>query len=115
LAEKVVESGVEFVAGDYWRLWPVVFKANLILYERGESRRVWGLGCRAGPTRHRWELDRRGGTAVVAHLARPLGPSDQKLDWIARHLDLEIGDREGAVGALDLYRFRLRSDRIASR
>lgn len=115
LAEKVVKSGVDFVAGDYWTLWPVVFKANLILYERGESRRVWGLGCRAGPTRHRWPLSPDGGTAVVAHLARAARPAGQGLDWIARHLDLEIGDREGAVGALDLYRFRLRSDRIASR
>lgn len=115
LAEKVVDSGVEFVAGDYWSLWPVVFKANLILYERGETRRVWGLGCRASDTRHRWELDRHGGTATVAHLARTPQPCGHSLDWIAKHLDLEIGDREESVGDLELYRFRLRDDRIARR
>lgn len=73
------------------------------------------LGCRASDTRHRWELDRHGGTATVAHLARTPQPCGHSLDWIAKHLDLEIGDREESVGDLELYRFRLRDDRIARR
>jgi hypothetical protein len=114
-AEQVVESGVEFVAGDYWRLWPVVFKANLLLQDRGEPRRVWGLGLRAGATRHRWEAVVRDGEASVAHLTGPPKPPAQDLRWIADHLDLEIGDRSGVVGDLDLYRFRLSTSRIARR
>jgi hypothetical protein len=115
LAEQVVESGVEFVAGDYWSLWPVVYKANLILYDRGETRRVWGLGFRAGDTRHRWEATVRDGGATVAHLASTPQPCRHDLRWIGQHLDLEIGDREGSAGNLDLYRFRLRDGRIARR
>ncbi len=115
MAEKVVESGVEFVAGDYWSLWPVVFRANLILYERGEQRRVWGLGFRAGAARHRWEATVLDGGATVAHLPRTSPRGDHDLRWIAEHLDLEIGDHEGAFGDLELHRFRLRDGRIARR
>ena len=115
LAEQVVESGVEFVAGDYWSLWPVVYKANLILYDRGETRRVWGLGFRAGDTRHRWEATVRDGGATVAHLPRTSPRGDHDLRWIADHLDLEIGDRERSLGDLDFHRFRLRDGRIAHR
>lgn len=115
LAEQVVESGVEFVAGDYWSLWPAVFKANLILYDLGETRRVWGLGFRASNTRHRWEATVRDGGATVVHIARTPQPCRHDLQWIGEHLDLEIGDRESSLGDLDLYRFRLRDGRIARR
>jgi hypothetical protein len=115
LAEQVVESGVEFVTGDYWSLWPVVFKANLMLHDRGETRRVWGLGLRARDTRHRWADRLRDGTATVAHIAHTQRPYRHDLEWIGRHLDIEIGAHEGSVGDLEMHRVRLREERIARR
>lgn len=115
LAEQVVESGVGFVAGDYWSLWPVVFKANLIIRDRGEDRQVWGLGFRAADTRHRWADGMRERGATVAYLARTPQPCGHHLPWIAKHLDLEVGDCAGSSGDFELYPFRLRDDRIARR
>lgn len=113
LAEQVVESGVGFVAGDYWTLWPVVFRANLILHDRGDARRVWGFGGRARVTRPSWEAKVGEGTATFANLARTPDPSRHDLGWIARHLDIEIGEQEESIGDLDLYRFRLGPDRTS--
>jgi hypothetical protein len=43
------------VAGDYWRVWPSVFHANLMLREQGETRTVWGITLHAEPTRPQWK------------------------------------------------------------
>lgn len=42
------------VCGNYWDLWPTVFRANMVLAERGEARVVWGVAPRAEPTRTQW-------------------------------------------------------------
>lgn len=114
LAEQVVASGADFVAGDYWIVWPVVFKANLILHQQGESRRVWGLTGRANVTRDRWDMARRGGTATLAHVAKRRG-SDDELVGITNALGIQLGEPVGGSGGLELHRFRLEEQRIASR
>jgi len=43
------------VAGDYWKVWPAVFHANLVLHEQGESRTVWGISLCSTPTRPQWQ------------------------------------------------------------
>jgi len=43
------------VAGDYWKVWPSVFHANLVLHERGDKRNTWGITVRAEPTRPQWQ------------------------------------------------------------
>jgi hypothetical protein len=43
------------VAGDYWRIWPSVFHANLVLHDLSDNRTVWGVSYRSGPTRKGWE------------------------------------------------------------
>jgi hypothetical protein len=54
---EILASRCTHVAGDYWRVWPSVFHANMVLYERGERRRVWGLAHRSLPTRRFWNAE----------------------------------------------------------
>jgi hypothetical protein len=51
----VLAAHCTHVAGDYWKVWPSVFHANLTLREQGESRTVWGITLRAEPTRAQWK------------------------------------------------------------
>ncbi|HEV7225969.1 MAG TPA: hypothetical protein VGN42_24905 [Pirellulales bacterium] len=51
---ELLDSGCTHVAGDYWKVWPAVFRANLALYEQGERRVVWGVSERSGPTHRYW-------------------------------------------------------------
>ncbi|MGH7137124.1 MAG: hypothetical protein ACREHD_15390, partial [Pirellulales bacterium] len=57
------------IAGNYWRVWPAVFSANLKLYEQGERRVIWGLTLRSNPTSAFWKAVPRSNTriAVFAH------------------------------------------------
>jgi hypothetical protein len=50
----VLTAGATHVAGDYWRVWPTVFHANLVLHERRARRVVWGLSWRSRPAWKRW-------------------------------------------------------------
>ncbi len=54
VAADVLASRATFVAGDYWTVWPAVFQANGVLYERREARRVFGVSVRAWPTVPLW-------------------------------------------------------------
>lgn len=56
IGRPVAAAGCTHVLGDYWRVWPAVFHANLLLAGRGEGRRVWGITHRSAPT---WPLWRR--------------------------------------------------------
>jgi hypothetical protein len=42
------------LAGNYWKVWPAVFHANLTHNERGDGRRVWGITHRCEVTRPFW-------------------------------------------------------------
>jgi hypothetical protein len=108
LAEQVVASRSRFVAGEYWTLWPVVFKANLLLHERGESYRVWGLGYRGSVTRHLWGLDEGTGPATLAYLKNAASQGfGGTMDWIANYLRLKVHDRTNSTPNLDFYTFEL--------
>jgi len=54
LTPDVLASGCTHIAGDYWTVWPAVFHVNLALYERGESRTVWGVTYVGQPTSMIW-------------------------------------------------------------
>jgi hypothetical protein len=44
------------VAGDYWKVWPSVYHANLMLRDQGKSATVWGITIPCGgATRAQWE------------------------------------------------------------
>jgi hypothetical protein len=42
------------VVGTYGQVWMSVFHCNLVLYERGQDRHVWGVGGRCNPTWGMW-------------------------------------------------------------
>ena len=51
----VIDEGCTHVVGDFWRVWPVVFHANLTLHDRGERRVVWGIAQNSESTSHLWK------------------------------------------------------------
>ena len=50
----MLEQHCTHVTGDYYRVWPAVFHANLALVERGTEATVWGIAQRSLPTADRW-------------------------------------------------------------
>ncbi|HEY2737249.1 MAG TPA: hypothetical protein VGK45_02525, partial [Thermoanaerobaculia bacterium] len=50
----ILASGATHVIGNFWRVWPAVFHANLLLDERGEKQKIWGITYRSAPTRSLW-------------------------------------------------------------
>lgn len=49
-----LQSGVTVIAGDYWRVWPGVFYANLLLVRAHSDARVFGLTYRSEATDPLW-------------------------------------------------------------
>lgn len=64
-ADEVLATRCTHIAGNYWRVWPAVFAANLALYERGEHRVVWGLTLRSLPTSELWRAIPRSETRIA--------------------------------------------------
>lgn len=54
-APAILAARCTHVIGSYWRVWPAVLQADEILWERGETRRVWGITTRSRPTRDLWQ------------------------------------------------------------
>jgi hypothetical protein len=54
MTTDVLATGATVIAGDYWAVWPAVFHANLVLYERGGREGIYGLTYRSGPTEALW-------------------------------------------------------------
>jgi hypothetical protein len=64
----LIRLGVTHVAGDYTRVWPAVFHANMALYNSGKPRVVWALTSRNAPTRALWDYgNRRDWRIAVLH------------------------------------------------
>ena len=51
---ELLAANCTHIAGSYWDVWPAVFHTNLILYERGETRLLWGLSQRSPATKTLW-------------------------------------------------------------
>jgi len=51
---ELLAANCTHIAGNYWDVWPAMFHANLILYERGETRVLWGLSDRSLATKALW-------------------------------------------------------------
>ncbi len=77
LTPDVLAARCDLVAGDYWSVWPAVFHASLVLHERKEARRVWGVCHRTNPTVWQW-WDRRAGLRIC----RPRGEEPQAERWL---------------------------------
>ena len=52
MTDDLIAARCTHLAGDYFRVWPAVFHARLVLYERGEDRIVWGVTGRGEATAH---------------------------------------------------------------
>jgi hypothetical protein len=96
----VLHSGATVVAGDYWRVWPVVFHANLALSRTHAQTRIFGLAYRSEETDPLWQ--RPGPSILIAG-----SPDDPSVAAVA--------DEHGVVATLqthlpeiDLYVGRLR-------
>lgn len=50
----VLDSGCTHVVGDFWHVWPTMFHANMLLADRGQPARVWGVAFRCRPTSDTW-------------------------------------------------------------
>jgi len=55
LTPAVLRSGATVIAGDYWRVWPAVFHANLALARAHASTRVFGLAIRSEDSDGLWK------------------------------------------------------------
>jgi len=52
--KEILSVHANVIAGSYFRVWPAVYHANLVLYEQGQRKRIFGLTIRDGPTRKSW-------------------------------------------------------------
>ena len=51
----ILDARCTHVSGDYWRVWPAVFHANLVLYERKAGHVIWGVTFRGSPAYSHWK------------------------------------------------------------
>jgi hypothetical protein len=72
----VLHSGATVVGGDYWRVWPAVFHANLALYRTHANARVFGLAYRSEETDPLWQ--RAGQSILIAG-----APDDPSVEAVA--------------------------------
>ncbi len=52
--DEIVASGATHLLGGYWRVWPAVFHANMVRWERGEKKPIWGITVRSVSTDRLW-------------------------------------------------------------
>ena len=60
----VLRTGATVIAGEYWRVWPAVFHANLALARAHSGGRVFGLAPRSEDTDRLWK--RAGRQVLIA-------------------------------------------------
>ena len=57
MTNDILASRAELITGNYWKVWPAVLHANLVLYERGEHRAIYGATYRGSGTSRLWIHD----------------------------------------------------------
>ena len=72
----VLHNGATVVGGDYWRVWPAVFHANLTLFRTHMNARVFGLAYRSEATDSLWQ--RAGQSILIAG-----APDDPSVEAVA--------------------------------
>lgn len=99
LTEEVLAARCTHIAGNYWRVWPAVFRANLALYERGEERIIWGLTLRSSPTSALWKAVPRSQTRIAV-----FAPGDDDAATYLKSfgfLPLAAGERRSTIVVLE--------------
>jgi hypothetical protein len=74
LTEDVRTAGCQLIAGDYWSVWPAVWHARLVAYQRGDGVAPWGVTHRTGATVLQW----KGIPAAALRICRPHGAEAER-------------------------------------
>ena len=80
----VLTSGCTHICGDFWKVWPAIFHVNMVLYEQGSRRRVWGITNRSEPTQDKW----RSIPMEQWKVAVPIKDPKNKADWWIKYFKL---------------------------
>ena len=97
-AHAIADSGAAFVIGEYWKVYPLVFRVNSILHQRGEKRTVWPLADRAESARSVWEPHDWQEVTIAALAGDPF------VGWSREHFELPELVRIESRDGLDFYR-----------
>ena len=92
----IVRSGCTHFAGNYWKVWPAVFHANLLLREQGLNRRVWGISERGESSRANWTAQGRSSYLIGA------AADDAEGRWAMEKAGIAAGEA-GRQGAIQLF------------
>ncbi len=65
IAKELIRRHATHLAGDYWQVYPIVFRANSLLYRAGSEHVIWPIADRAISARELWWRD-DWGTARIA-------------------------------------------------
>lgn len=98
ITPDVITSGARVIGGNYWKVWPAVFHANLTAYRDAGHRPVYGLTFRSSETNELWTAEPEVVLAAV--------PGDIELDRIANRAGLVTTFVERR-GMIDLFKVRL--------
>ena len=99
ITPDVITSGARVIGGNYWKVWPAVFHANLTAYRDAGHRPVYGLTFRSSETNQLWAAEPEVVLAAV--------PGDIELDRIANRAGLVTTFVERR-GTIDLFKVRLK-------
>ena len=91
----ILHAGATLIAGDYWRVWPAVFHANLALARTHTRARVFGLAYRSEATDALWKS--AGRQALVAGWS-----DDPSIVTVAAEHSITITPL-AHLGEMDLY------------
>jgi hypothetical protein len=90
---EVLTSGCTHICGNSWTVWPAIFHVNMVLYEQGSRRRVWGITERSEPTQDKWRSIPMEQWKVAVPIIDPIQRSEVRIrkaevDWLMRHFKL---------------------------
>lgn len=91
----ILHAGATVIGGDYWRVWPAVFHANLALARTHTRTRVFGLAYRSEETDRLWK--NAGGQVLIA-----AWPDDRSIGMVADEHGITITPPTHR-GEIDLY------------
>jgi hypothetical protein len=95
--EDVLASGCQVIAGDYWSVWPAVWRQALLAHEQRLAWRTWGLSYRGEETAPLWRASPEGSLRLCAlhgerneeELAKML-PEGRRLTLVERRRSLDV-------------------------
>ena len=82
-SDDLIRNDITHFVGDYWDVWPSVFRANWIRYEQNNPQKVWGIAISSNATKKFW------GTMAKdqVRIAVPFKPNEPKqIDFSANFL-----------------------------